>query len=304
MHLRRIKLAAVVSVLALVGVACASNSSSSSTSAGGSSSTSGGASYTGAPFTTLTQGKLQVASCLDYAPFENVKNGEPVGFDVDMVYAIASKIGFSQDQVEWKKANFDTIFTAVANNAFDAVAAAATATGKLGAQRSQVVTFSNYYYDARLSFAVNPAQTPDLTSSDQMTSGQTVGVQKGTTGADWAIQNLQPKGVQVKTYQVVTDAFRDLSAGNLTAVVNDEPSSYAISQTMSDVKVVESVGAVDKYAFAFAPTNQPLVDAWNWGLAQVIADGEYETIFQKYFPGTPVPPEYTPEGATSASPSM
>lgn len=301
MHLRRVKVATVVSVFALVGVACASNSSSSS-SAGGTSTSAG--SYTGAPFTTLTQGTLLVASCLDYAPFENVKNGQPVGFDVEMVYAIASKIGFSQDQVQWKKANFDTIFTAVANNAFDAVAAAATATGDLGATRAQTVTFSNYYYDARLSFAVNPAQTPDLTSSDQMTSGQSVGVQKGTTGAAWAIDNLEPKGVQVKTYTIVTDAFRDLSAGNITAVVNDEPSSYAISQTMSDVKVVESVGAVDKYAFAFAPTNQPLVDAWNWGLAQVIADGEYETIFQKYFPGTPVPPEYTPEGAASASPSM
>jgi polar amino acid transport system substrate-binding protein len=299
MHLRRVKVAVIVSVLALVGVAC--SNSSSSTSAGGSSSSAG--SYTGAPFTTLTQGTLLMASCLDYAPFENVKNGEPYGFDIDMTYAIAEKIGFTQDQVQWKKANFDTIFTAVANNAFDGVAAAATATGDLGAERAQVVTFSDYYYDARLSFAVNPAQTPDLTASDQMTSGQSVGVQKGTTGAKWAIDNLEPLGVTVKTYTVVTDAFRDLSAGNVTAVVNDEPSSYAIAQTMSDVKVVEAVGDVDKYAFAFAPTNQPLVDAWNWGLAQVIADGEYATIFQKYFPGTPVPSEYTPEGAGSASPS-
>jgi ABC-type amino acid transport substrate-binding protein len=299
MHLRRMKVATVVSVFALVGVACASDSSS--TSAAGGSSSAG--SYTGAPFTTLTQGTLLVASCLDYAPFENVKNGEPYGFDIDMTNAIAAKIGFTQDQVQWKKANFDTIFTAVANDAFDLVAAAATATGETGAERAQVVTFSDYYYDARLSFAVNPAETPDLTASDQMTSDQSVGVQKGTTGAAWAIDNLEPLGVTVKTYQVAPDAFRDLSAGNVTAVVNDEPSSYAIVQTMSDVKVVEAVGDVDKYAFAFAPTNQTLVDAWNWGLAQVIADGEYETIFQKYFPGTPVPPEYTAEGAGSASPS-
>src|SRR4029077_12880169 len=67
MHLRRVKVATVVSVFALVGVACASDSSSSS--AGGTSTAAG--SYTGAPFTTLTQGTLLVASCLDYAPFEN-----------------------------------------------------------------------------------------------------------------------------------------------------------------------------------------------------------------------------------------
>jgi ABC-type amino acid transport substrate-binding protein len=250
---------------------------------------------------TITPGFLSVGSCLDYAPFETVKNGEPTGFDVEMTDAIAAKLGFDKAHVKWVKANFNTIFTAVANGQFDAVAAAVTATGKTGAKRAQTVAFSNFYYNSRQSFAVNSAQSPNITSTDQLKSGDTVGAQKGTTGLQWAIDNLQPKGITIKTYTSATDAFRDLSAGNLVGVINDEPSSYAIAATMNDVKVVEPIDTNEKYAFAFAPTSTDLVTAWNDGLKQVINDGEYAQIYAKYFPGTPVPPEYTPGGSSSPS---
>ncbi|MEA2520468.1 MAG: polar amino acid transport system substrate-binding protein, partial [Actinomycetota bacterium] len=243
---------------------------------------------------------LTVGSCLDYAPFEIVKNSEPTGFDVEITDAIAAKLGFDKDHVQWTKANFNTIFTAVATGQFDVVAAAVTSTGATGRKRAQTVAFSDYYFNSRQSFAVNSAQSPSTTSTDQLQSGDTVGVQKGTTGAQWAVDNLQPKGISIKEYTSATDAFRDLSAGNLTGIINDEASSYAIAATMTDVKVVESIDTNEKYSFAFAPSSTALVTAWNDGLKQVIADGEYATIFAKYFPGTPVPPEYSASGASSS----
>ncbi|MEA2550969.1 MAG: polar amino acid transport system substrate-binding protein [Actinomycetota bacterium] len=286
-------LAALV-VTAFVAAACNNSSSSSAPVAGGATSTS-------APsLTTIKQGVLTVGSCLDYAPFETVKNGDPTGFDVEITDAIAAKLGFDKDHVQWTKANFNTIFTAVATGQFDVVAAAVTSTGATGRKRAQTVAFSDYYFNSRQSFAVNSAQSPSTTSTDQLQSGDTVGVQKGTTGAQWAIDNLQPKGISIKEYTSATDAFRDLSAGNLTGIINDEASSYAIAATMTDVKVVESIDTNEKYSFAFAPGSTALVTAWNDGLKQIIADGEYATIFAKYFPGTPVPPEYSASGASSS----
>jgi polar amino acid transport system substrate-binding protein len=176
-----------------------------------------------------------------------------------------------------------------------------TATGTTGAKRAQTVTFSNYYYDSLLSLAVNTAKSPDITSTDQLKTGDTVGAQKGTEGLDWAVANLQPKGITIKTYTSSTDSFRDLSAGNITGVINDEPASYAIAATMNDVKVVEPIDTHTKYGFAFAPTSTDLVAAWNEGLKQVIDSGEYAQIFTKYNPGTPVPAEYTPGGSSSPS---
>ena len=274
-----------LAVVVLVGTACA-NASSSSSPGGGPTQTSAAA------LTTIKPGFLTVGSCLDYAPFETVKGTEPTGFDVELTDAIAAKLGFDKAHVAWKKTNFNTIFTAVAQGTFDMVAAAVTATGKTGAQRAQVVSFSDYYYNSLQSLAVNSANSPTITSPDQLVKGDSVGVQKGTTGFQWAVDNLQAKGVEIRTYTSATDAFRDLSAGNLTGIINDEPSSYAIAATMTDVKVVAPIDTNEKYAFAFAPTNTALVTAWNDGLKQVIADGEYATIFAKYFPGTPVPPEY------------
>jgi ABC-type amino acid transport substrate-binding protein len=284
------RIVAATLALGLLASACAK--SSSPASSGGSSSTSPSA----AAFTTIKTGYLTVGSCLDYAPFETVKNGTPTGFDVDMVDAIAAKIGYA-GKVRWTKANFNTIFTAVAGGEFDLVAAAVTATGSTGAKRAQTVSFSNYYYDSLQSLAVNSKNSPSITSTDQLKSTDSVGVQKGTTGAQWAIDNLQKKGITIREYNTATQAFQDLSAGNLTGVINDESSSYAIAASMSDVKVVEPIETNEKYAFAFAPTSTALLAAWNTGLKQVIDDGEYAKIFKKYFPGTPVPPAYTATGA-------
>jgi ABC-type amino acid transport substrate-binding protein len=285
------RIAATTLALGLLAAACSKNNTPAATNTTSASTAS---------FTTIKPGYLTVGSCLDFAPFETVKNGTPTGFDVELTDAVAAKIGYA-NKVRWVKANFNTIFTAVADGQFDLVAAAVTATGSTGAKRAQVVSFSNYYYNSLQSLAVNTKESPDVTTTDQLKSGDSVGVQKGTTGAQWAIDNLQPKGITIKTYTTATAAFQDLSAGNVTGVINDEPSSYAIAATMTDVKVVEPIDTNEKYAFAFAPTSTGLLAAWNDGLAQVIADGEYATIFEKYFPGTPVPPEYAASGASSPS---
>lgn len=290
---KRILTAAVLlAAVALVTTACAKDSTegAGATSAPASVSASGSVAAT---FETIDEGFLTVGSCLDYPPFESVKNGDPVGFDIELTDAIAAKIGY-EGKVKWVKANFDTIFTAVANGQFDVVAAAVTATGKTGKERAQTVAFSDYYFNSQQALSVNPKETPDITSPDQLGAGDTVGVQKGTTGAAWAIDNLEPKGVTIRSYQTGPDAFRDLSGGNLTAVVVDEPASYAIVDTMTDVAVVAPIDTNEKYAFAFAPTSTELVAAWNDGFQQVIDDGQFATIFDKYFPGTPVPAEYQP----------
>src|SRR5204862_5901773 len=158
-------------------------------------------------------------------------------------------------------------------------------------------------YDALQSLTVNPTKTPSITSTDQLTSGDVVGVQKGTTGEAWAQDNLAPKGVQIKSYTASPDSFRDLDGGALQGVINDYRSSAAIvASQFPDLKVVQTIETNEKYALAFAKDTPYLVAAVNWALKQVIADGEYERIYHKYNPGSQVPPEFTPSGSASPSP--
>jgi ABC-type amino acid transport substrate-binding protein len=266
---------AVATALLLVASACAQEP------------TTDGASPGGPAFQTLQEGTLQVGSCLDFKPFEFVEGGDEKGFDVDLSEAIAQELGL---QVEWVRADFDTIFTAVAAGQFDMVAAASTITE----EREQVVNFSDPYYNSRQSLAVNTGETPDVASTDDIGDGDVIGVQKATTGRDWAKENLEPQGAEIKTFTSITDAFRDLEAGRLTGIVNDEPSSQEIVKDLTGVEVVEAIDTGEHYGLAFSPDNPDLRDAVNGALEKLIEDGTYAEIFGQYFPGVEVPPEFQP----------
>jgi polar amino acid transport system substrate-binding protein len=283
----RSRLIGIVAALAVFGLIVAACAKEETPSVGG------GGSETATPgLTTLKEGVLTVGSCLDYKPFESVPpGGEPTGFDVELTEAIAAKLGLT---VDWKKQNFNTIFTAVNQGQFDMVAAAVTATGSVGHKRAQTVDFSDFYYNSEQGFTVNTDKTPEIATVDDLKSGDVVGVQLGTTGEQWAKDNLSSKGVQIKGYTAAPQAFTDLEAGNVAGVINDAPSSAAEVESRPGLKVVQQIDTNEKYAFAFAKDNASLVDAWNEGLSEVIADGTYATIFAKYFPGVQVPAEFQP----------
>ena len=292
-------LAASCAIAMLAFAACASNDGGNNTGSGptGATTTSGatGATSTGPTgstavvpeFTTLEDGVLQVGSCLDYEPFETVVNGQEQGFDIDLTQEIADRLGL---EVVWVRAEFSTIFTAVAGGQFDMVAAAAT----IGAKREQEVNFSAPYFNSRQALVVNTTETPDLVSTDQLASGDVVGVQTGTTGAVWVEENLVPNGIQIQTFSSATDGLRALEGGAMTAFLADEPFVAAATQDLPSLEVVQGIETHEKYGLAFSPDNPELHEAVNVMLAQIIADGTYQDIYERWFPGAPVPPEYEP----------
>ncbi len=292
----RIWLAAAVAVFALVVASCAGNESGDGetgatgpTASGATGATATGATgETGIPaFTTLTEGVLTVGSCLDYPPFESIKGGNEVGFDVELTEEIAARLGL---EVEWIVANFDTIFTAVAGGQFDMVAAASTITP----EREETVDFSIGYFNSRQALVVNTSETPDLASTDQLEAGDVVGVQKGTTGEDWAKDNLVPNGVELQTFSSSPDGLRALEGGGMTAFIADEPFVAEVVKGLPSLAVVQGIETNEIYGLAFSPENPELTDAVNIVLAEIIADGTYVTIYDKWFPGAPVPPEFQP----------
>lgn len=280
---RWLKITALLAVLLVAFAACGGggDETDDGTDAGGDVGTE-----TEAPaFTTLEEGVLLIGSCLDYKPFEFVKDGDEQGFDVDLAEEIAARMGL---EPQWVTANFDTIFTSVAAGQFDMVAAASTITE----ERLATVDFSDPYFNARQGFTVNTDATPDIASVDDLAEGDVVGVQKGTTGKDWAEENLAPRGIEIKTFDSAPDAFTDLEAGNIVGVINDEGSSIAEAEGRVGLSVVEAIDTEEHYGFAFSKENPELTAAVNEALAEIIADGTYAEIFTTWFPDLPVPEEY------------
>lgn len=278
----------VMMLLALAAAACGEEATDTGTGASPTADDQAAGDQT-PEFSTIEPGILKVGSCLDYRPFEYFEKGEdePTGFDVEISDEIAARLGL---EVQWIKANFDTIFTALAAGKFDMVAAASTITE----ERLNVVDFSDPYYNARQSLSINAEQTPDIASTDDLGDGDVVGVQKGTTGKTWAEENLAAQGVDIKTYDVISDAFTALEGGNLTGVINDEPSSIAEVEGRPGLELVQAIDTDEHYGLALSKENPELTQAVNMALADLIADGTYERIFTKYFPELPLPEEFQP----------
>ena len=226
-------------------------------------------------FSTVEDGVLTVGSDIPFPPFEFREGDELTGFDVDLMEEIASRLGL--DEVRWVDTSFDTIFTQLAGGRFDAIASATTITE----ERSQIVSFTEPYYLAQQALTVNTAETPDLTSVDGLSSGDVVAVQQGTTGEIWARENV-PEGVQIRSFPEAPDTYTALEAGNVTAVVFDEPSALSEAERREDLEVVVTIDTGERYGFPVNPENDELLEAKNAVLAEMIEDGTYDEIYSAY----------------------
>jgi ABC-type amino acid transport substrate-binding protein len=124
-----------------------------------------------------------VAMDMAYAPFEFIgDDGNPAGFDVDLIRAIAANGGF---EVELVNTAWDGIIPSLLAGSSDMIISAMTITE----ERSESVQFSNPYFEASQYVAVKN-DSPIETLDDLQ--GKKVGVQNATTG-DFAITDYFEK---------------------------------------------------------------------------------------------------------------
>ena len=160
---------------------------------------------------------ITVASDIAYPPFEYEKNGEPVGFDIDLMNEIGKRAGFTP---EYQNVGFDGIIGGLANNQYDAVISAMTITP----ERQERIDFSDPYFNADQSLLV-PSDS-DIGSVDEI-GDATVGVQIGTTGEIKANEFEEQGDItgEIRTFDTIEDAFAALNNGQIDAIINDLPVS-------------------------------------------------------------------------------
>jgi ABC-type amino acid transport substrate-binding protein len=260
-------------VLALVAAACGDDDGGTTEATTGTTTatTVAGASL------TQTEGVLTVGSDIPYPPFEDFDGaGNVIGFDADLIEEIASRMGLD---VVWVDTDFDTIFTQLATGTFDVVASATTITP----ERAQQVSFSMPYYKAQQALAVNTTVTPGIRSVDDLAAGDSVAVQTGTTGADWAAENLGPLGIDVVEFPAAPDTYNALEAGQVEGVVNDEPSAVDEVGNRAGLEIVDVIDTNENYGFGVDPAREELLTQFDAALQAMIDDGTYQTIYDTWF---------------------
>lgn len=217
---------------------------------------------------------LNVGSDTAFAPFEFQGEGmEYEGFDVDLIKAIGRVMG---SEVKIQGMNFDGLIPALQARSIDCAISAMTITD----ERARNVNFSAPYYKSGLSIVVRPENESIRGFGDL--NGKRIAVQIGTTGADKA---REVPGAVIREFNTAPEAFLELQAGGVDAVINDLPVNeyYIALMGGRDGKLVGEPLTSEDYGIATAKRNTQLNDEINAALQQLKDSGEYAAIYVKWF---------------------
>jgi polar amino acid transport system substrate-binding protein len=217
-----------------------------------------------------TDGKIIVATEGAYPPFNYFQGSKLTGFEVELAEAMVKKMGLN---LEWKVLSFDALLACLRQDRWDMVIASFGITE----ERSKAVLFTSPHY---CSGGVIVSKDPNIRTGDQLV-GKIVAVQTGTT----YLNNVKklPGVKEVKNFPQDTDARSALMNGRVDAWVSDR---FVVKSAMeanpnSGLKTGGYL-FVEKIAVAIKEGNAPLGAAIDKALAEVMADGTYKTISEKY----------------------
>jgi ABC-type amino acid transport substrate-binding protein len=243
---------------------------------------------------TITKDVVTAASSMADPPMSMVKDGKPAGFDIDITEAMAKKLGYKS--VKWVTIDFQSTIPGVAAKKFDIGASGITGWAPDGGaalsvvhERTKQVSFSRPYMLYFIDMISNGSRTPGLVKIDQIKPGMKAGVAEGTHMFLWAQKVLQPLGVNViamKARQVWTQ----LEAGTVDVGFDTQASLAEVKKQHPEFVEGERVSALTGgLAMAFAPENVKLREDFDQALGELIADGTYDKLYAKYFPGEKAP---------------
>ncbi len=172
---------------AVVGIALAAlaltGCASAGTPAGGESSAPADEGY-------ITPGKLTVATGdIAYYPYvidDDPSSGE--GFEAAIAYAIADKLGFAAEDVEWVRTSFEAAIAPGPKN-FDFNIQQYTITD----ERKQAVDFSSPYYAASQAVVALNGGAADGVDTIEGLKGLKIGAMAGSTSAQTARRGHRPR---------------------------------------------------------------------------------------------------------------
>lgn len=229
------------------------------------------------PGVTQADDIFKVATSPSFPPFEfQAEDGSLQGFDIDLMTAIAQTQNLT---LEFETMSYEDVIRSLLGDGVDAAISGISITP----ERAESVSFSRPYFESGLAIAVATSNT-DISSADTL-KGKRIGIQRGTTG-DSYVQTIPDS--RIKRFLNINEAFTQLSAGKVDAVINDYPvTQYSIRQGLiTNIKSVGNLLTQEYYGIAL-PKNSPNLDVMNTGLTTVIENGQYAEIYSKWFDLSP-----------------
>lgn len=217
---------------------------------------------------------LTVGVSADYAPFEYYKEGDIVGFDIDLMKEIAKRLN---KDVKFKDMSFDAILGSLSSERLDAAISSITPTN----ERRKSIDFSNEYIKSQRVLVCKGTSSIQTVSD---LAGETVGVQSGSTHESYANDTLnEDVKVTVKSLAKVPDLLQDMENGNVSCLILGIAEAQNIKDSRPNIKLVNLPGEVSGAAVAF-PKSSPLTAQVNRVLSEMEADGSLAKLKEQWLP--------------------
>ncbi|MCY0389841.1 transporter substrate-binding domain-containing protein [Robbsia sp. Bb-Pol-6] len=241
---------------------------------------------------TLTPGKLMAGVDSNSKPYSYVDNGKMTGFDVELIRAIAAKLGLS---AEFRAQDFSGLLPSVANQQLDLAAGSISITK----DRLKMVDFSEGYLTGLLSVAALPGSP--ITADKASVTGKRIGVVQGTIEDTYSETYLP--GANIVRFPNVNAGFLSLRSKYIDGYFIDKTLADGLRGKYPDLHIATplDISAANLPAgFPMHKGNAKLEAAVNKAINELVADGTWLKLYMQFNPGYPKPqslPPYTMKSA-------
>ena len=220
------------------------------------------------------RGVLVIGTNTPYAPneFKN-ENGEIVGFDIDVMDAVAAVMGLEAD---FRESDFEKIIPAIEGGTMDMGASSFT----VNAERLETVDFVTYF-EAGIQWAaaagsdVDPDDACGLSVAVQRT---TVSDQEDVPARSEACVAAGKPPIEKVQFDTQDEASTAVALGKVDAMSADSPiSAYAVKQSDGKMQLVGEVFDSAPYGWPVRKGNE-LAVALEAAANKLIESGDFETI--------------------------
>lgn len=218
--------------------------------------------------------KLVVGIEEGYPPMEfRDENRNLVGFDVDFAKEIGKRLGVT---TEFSVVDFSGLIMALNSKKFDIAIAGISITDK----RKESIDFSKPYIMGGQVLAVKKGNE-SIKNADDL-KGKVLACQLGTTGENVA---TTIKGVKsLKKYDKITEAFQELSAKRVDAVIMDaQVGGYYTSKKKGEYEVINEIISKEPMGIGYRKGDKELREEIDKIIDDMEKDGTLSKLSIKWF---------------------
>lgn len=207
-----------------------------------------------------------------YAPFSIKKGDEFTGFDIEIMNAVAERLGV---EVEYVGTQWDSMFAALGSDRFDIVANQVT----YNKQRDELYDLSDPYVETGGVLVVAEDNPKDITTLEDL-KGQRAAENLTSSWAEVAKEH----DAEIVGVEGMTEAMSSLKQGRVDAIVNDKLAvrNYLATNPNPGVKVVDETDETSESVLA-AKKGSGYMPEINKALADMEKDGTTDKIYDRYF---------------------